>query len=200
MARISKLADEQKKMTGELATAIDQVRDQYLKLKEAMDSEGLFTNVYLHKDLKEIEEMCVKAGLLEPGTDQADRVDQARDTFYRMVADYYPDLQSPTAETLSSTGFRGKAGPEKQNRMSVGFAGELIHSLHELRQSTRRDVLDKELSDFFHKRVFTEEHSFTEEEFQTVDRAEHAGLKKEYGRVWAQVDCAIEESVPIIRE
>lgn len=118
-----------------------------------------------------------------------------------MVSDYYPELGSPQIHSLSGEETETPLAPlETQNRMSVGFAGELIHALHHFRQVTRRDVHNDELSEFFKRRIYTTEEDLDEDEFTVFNRPTHMGLKPAYGRVWKQVDRAIEDSVPIIRE
>ena len=101
MERISSLTIHTKEVQREVAISIEAVRKQYQQMKDAFDQhEFLQHNPYIKKDLLALEDLLIKANLLEPreileGVGLGDKMQTATDIFYNIVQDYHPELLSP---------------------------------------------------------------------------------------------------------
>lgn len=93
-----------KDMQKEMQAAVRTVRMQYQKLLSAHDEHTfLQENKYVHYELKELQEMLIKAGYLHPDEIPVNEtvqtgalgMDSAVEVFYDLVLNYHPEALSP---------------------------------------------------------------------------------------------------------
>lgn len=67
MSRITELSIDSSETQVEIALAVTTVREQFAKIKTAVNQhEFLQENLYIKWELLDLEELLIKAGLLEP--------------------------------------------------------------------------------------------------------------------------------------
>ena len=172
MKNILSVVEDTKSIQKEMGEAIESVRSQFSKISDAFDKyEFLQNHRYIKYDLLELEEKMVEAGLLDPseaiGKTPIEempflyKMRRATEVFYDLSKDYFPEM-APNTENLFP-GFYKKEKRldldlkrvEKNNQLNLKYIGWILGKLSEMKESVRKDVVDKEFSMHFYIKIFT---------------------------------------------
>ena len=163
MKNILSAVEDTKLIQKEMGEAIESVRSQFTKMTEAFDKfKFLQDHKYIKYELLELEEKMVEAGLIDPNEVTGKtpieempflfKMRRATEVFYDLTKDYFPEMV-PSTETLFP-GFYKKEKKsdidlkrlEQNNQLNLKYIGWILGKLSEMKESVRKDVVDKEFS------------------------------------------------------
>jgi len=94
--------------------------------------------------MEELEEMLIKAGVLEPKEAFKNKMRDSVHAFYDMTSDYYPELINKVWNKTSDRELTNSLKRENHNDMTFANSGRVIAALKELRKSRRRDSQNRD--------------------------------------------------------
>lgn len=163
MKNILSAVEDTKSIQKEMGEAIESVRSQFSLISEAFDKYGfLQDHRYIKYDLLELEEKMVEAGLLDPseaiGKTPIEempflyKMRRATEVFFDLTKDYFPEM-APNTENLFPGLYKKEKRSElnltkveRHNQLNLKYIGWILGKLSEIRETVRKDVVDKEFS------------------------------------------------------